>query len=42
MRDLRGRITLVGGTDEDRRQAREWAGQFLGTARGLDGDRHRA
>jgi hypothetical protein len=26
--DLDGRLKLVGGTDEDRREAREWASRF--------------
>jgi hypothetical protein len=29
VRDLGGRIEIVGGTEEDRREAREWASRFL-------------
>jgi hypothetical protein len=29
VRDLDGRMDIVGGTEEDRREAREWASRFL-------------
>jgi hypothetical protein len=29
VRDLGGRLEIVGGTEEDRREAREWASRFL-------------
>jgi hypothetical protein len=29
VRDLGGRIEIVGGTEVDRREAREWASRFL-------------